>query len=468
MGQYAPAAPSWQEALLEGALDVPVAAAHRDPARWPGYIPRPSVRVLRLPAGPVAAVWDFTAYGGSFGEDDATALSAAADLARRERAVLLTIVRSGGTRLQEGMAALAGIPRARLALLALAQAGVPHLSVADAPTTGGVWISVVSGADLRVAVAGATVGFAGPRVVAAVTGTLPAGDSHTAASAYRAGLVDAVLPGPEVPAWLARALRALTPVPRAVPAPAPAADPAPVTGWSQVLRARAPRQSGAALLELLLDDAVPLRAPRGDQTVAAMLGRAAGRPAVGVALAARAGVRPGPDGYRLAARAFRLASRLGLPVLSLVDTPGAEPGTDAEDDGVAPAIGDALDALLQCTSPTVALVHGEGGSGGAMAVAAADVVLVTADSWFAAIGPEGAAAALRRPAQECANLLRLVPADLLALGAADALVADPTAALWHLAAQAERDPEQRRANRLRRWSQPLPGELGEPGKGRSA
>ena len=463
MGEYAPVTassqPDWQAPLLEGAVPVPLAAARRDPAAWPGYDPRPSVRVLCLASGLVAAVWDFSAYGGSFGEDDASALVAAVDLARARQVPLLTLVRSGGTRLQEGMAALVGIPRARLALLALSAAGLPHLSVADAPTTGGVWVSVVQAADLRVAVEGATVGFSGPRVVEAVTGTAPPPGSHTATSACAGGLVDAALPGAEVPRWVAAALRALTPEPRPVPAPEPAVPDASGGGWKQVARSRRRTTGGADLLGALLTDGVPLRAARSDDTVAAVVGRAAGRPAVGVALAARVGVRPTPDGFRLAARAYRLADRLGLPVLSLVDTPGAEPGAAAEQDGLAAAIGEALDCLLVCRSPTVALVHGEGGSGGALAAAAADVVLLTPDSWFAAIAPEGASAALRRSPQECADLLRLTPADLLALGAADALLARPQDALWHLAELAGQDGEARRDRRVRRWSSPLPGTL---------
>jgi acetyl-CoA carboxylase alpha subunit len=460
VGEYAPMpTPSdWRAALLSGATRVHVAAVTRNPTAWPGYEPRPSVSVWRLPTGPVAAAWDFSAYGGSFGEDDATALVEAARLAVRERAPLLTLLRSGGTRLQEGMAALVGIPRARLALLDLAAAGLPHLSVADAPTTGGVWISVASAADLRVAVEGATVGFAGPRVVEAVTGVRPAEGSHTATSAYAAGLVDAVLPGEQVPGWLDRVLAALTPEPREVPAPGAAAVPE-RTGWEQVLTARARTRSGADLLDVLVGDAVPLRAPRGDTTVAAAVGRLAGRPVVAVALAAQVGGRPTPDGYRLATRAYRLAARLRLPVLSLVDTPGAEPGTQAEEGGVAPAMGEALDALLTCPSPTLALVHGEGGSGGALAAAAADLVLLTPDSYFAAIGPEGAQAALRRPAAECAELMRITPADLLALGAADALVEAPADVAGHLVALTALDEADRVARRHARWSSPLPGRL---------
>jgi acyl-CoA carboxylase subunit beta len=458
VGEYAPVTTDWRGPLLAGALPLDVPRARRDPSRWPGYEPKPSVTAVVLAAGPVAALWDFTAYGGSFGEDDATALVTAAAEAERRRVPLLTVVRSGGTRLQEGMAALVGIPRARLALLRLSRAGLPHVSVADMPTTGGVWISVASGADLRVAVEGATVGFAGPRVVEAVTGELPPPGSHTASSAYAVGLVDAVLPGEQVPAWLAAAWRSLSADPTPVAAPEPAGLPA-TTGWEQVLRARARTTSGSDLLGSLLSDRVALRAPGGDETVAAVVGRLSGRPVVGVAVAAGLRVRPTPDGYRLATRAYRLAGRLGLPVLSLVDTPGAEPGTAAEEGGIAPAIGEALDALLTCPSPTVALVHGEGGSGGAVAASACDTLLLTPDSYFAAIGPEGAAAALRRPARECADLLRLRPADLLALGAADAVLAAPADVAWHVDRALGADPADRLRRREERWSARLPGSL---------
>ena len=461
MGEYAAVDSDWRDDLLRGATAVPVPALDRNPAAWPGYSPRQAVSVWRLPRGPVAAVWDFATYGGSFGEDDASALVAAARLAVAERRPLLTLVRSGGTRLQEGMAALVGIPRARIALLDLAAAHLPHLSVADAPTTGGVWISVTAAADLRVAVAGATVGFAGPRVVEAFTGALPPKGSHTAESAYAAGLVDAVLPGAEIAPWLDAVLAALAPAAPDVMLP-PAANSSvehDATGWEQVLRARARTRSGADLLGELVTGGVPLRAPAGDPTVAAVVGRLRGVPVVGVAVAAAVGGRPTPEGYRLAARAYRLAGRLELPVLSLVDTPGADPGSVAEEGGMAPAMGEALDALLTCPTPTLALVHGEGGSGGALAAAACDRVLVTPDAYFAAIGPEGAEAALRRPKQECADLMRITPADLLALGVADALAEDVAEVSAHLAQLSAMPGPSRIARRRERWGGEVPGGL---------
>ncbi len=451
MGEYAVmSASDWRDPLLAGARRLDLVGEARRLGDWPGYVPAPAVSAWQLD-GAIAAVWDFSVYGGSFSEQDAGVLVASVDAALQAQLPLLTLVRSGGTRLQEGIAALVGIPRARLALRDLAAARLPHLSVADAPTTGGVWISVTSGADLRIGVEGATVAFAGPRVAEAFTGERPAPGSHTAESAYGAGLVDALVPTDQVAAWLRRALTALAP-----PGPAAAPDqPGPPavpdrSGWEQVRAARTRTRGGRALLEDLLTGAVPLRAGRGDETVWAAIGRCAGRAVVGVALAAEPGQRPTPDGYRLAARAYRLADRLDLPVLSLVDTPGADPGTASEEGGIAPAMGEALDALLGCRSATLGWVHGEGGSGGALAAATTDLLLVGPDSYFAAIGPEGASAALRRPAQECADAMAITPVDLLRSGFADAL-SDGTDLPAHLVALAALTDAGRLARREARW-----------------
>jgi acetyl-CoA carboxylase carboxyl transferase subunit beta len=329
--------------------------------------------------------------------------------------------------------------------------------VADAPTTGGVWISIASAADLRVAITGATVGFAGPRVVEAFTGELPGPDSHTAESALATGRVDEVLSREDALRWLVGALRTWTPELQPVAAPV-ARTPTVRTGWEQVVVSRARSRGGRELLDALLTDPLPLRAPHGDTTVTARVGRLAGRPVIGVALGSEVGGRPTPDGFRLAARAYALAGRLALPVISLVDTPGADPGSVSEKDGIAVAMGEALDALLACPSPTLALVHGEGGSGGALAGAACDRVLVTDESYFAAIGPEGATAALRRPKEECADRMRITPADLLALGFADA-VAELSDVPGHLEELVALGQEVRLGQRGVRWSGPLPGHV---------
>jgi acetyl-CoA carboxylase carboxyl transferase subunit beta len=458
-------APDWRSSLLVD-LDLPAAeAGDRNPIGWAGYQPLQAVRfgVGRVAGHEVVAcVWDFATYGGSFGEREAATVEAAAARAGQLRRPLLTLVRTGGTRLQEGVAALVGIARTSIALSELAAAGVPHIAIADHPTTGGVWVSVVSHADLRAGVAGATVGFSGPRVIEAMTGERSATSSHTAESATEAGLLDAVLAPGEVPGWLARALAAVAQH-GARPVDADdAPDPPQRSGWEQVQTARDPgRIGGGALLDLVLDHGVELRA--GDSTVRAVIGRsAADRSTIGVALAAEPGGRPSPAGFALLTRAAQLADRIGADLVTFVDTPGADPRQPSEDAGLAPAIAAAFSAVLECRSPTLAVVLGEGGSGGALAAAVADRVLVAPTGYFTALAPEGAAVALHMTPQEAADRGAITPADLLRLGFADGLVeTDPDglqrAIAVHLTTLGTQARHDRLAARRARWSGPLPG-----------
>jgi acetyl-CoA carboxylase carboxyl transferase subunit beta len=135
--------------------------------------------------------------------------------------------------------------------------------------------------------------------------------------------------------------------------------------------------------------------------------------------------RPRPAGFRLAQRAIALAGRLGLPLLTLVDTPGAHPGAGSEDDGVAGEIARTFAAMAELPTASVAVCVGEGGSGGALALAHSDRFLILEHAVFSVIAPEGAAAILERDAQkapELAERLKLTSADLLELGIVDQVV----------------------------------------------
>jgi len=141
---------------------------------------------------------------------------------------------------------------------------------------------------------------------------------------------------------------------------------------------------------------------------------------------------PGPTGYRLAQRALALAARLGLPVVTLVDTRGADPGPASEAGGVAGEIARTLAAMSELPAQSVAICTGEGGSGGALAVAAADRLLLLEHSIFSVIAPEGAAAILDRDpatAPERAGHLKLTAPELLQLGIIDAVVAEDVASV---------------------------------------
>ena len=437
VGEYAAVTASWQARCCT--------AARR--GRRAGAAPRPgrlarlraaavASRVLRLASGAVAAVWDFRRTAAASARTTrrrwwprptwpAPSAAAAGDRGAQRRHPA-----AGG---HGG----AGRHPARPARPARAgRAGLPHLSVADAPTTGGVWISVVSAADLRVAVAGATVGFAGPRVVRGVTGRRRRRAATARSRAYAAGLVDAVLPADDVPAWVAAALRALTPRPATSRRCRPrAGSPERRRLGAGAALARPRRTGGAELLAQLLDDARgPARAARR-RTVGAVVGRAAGRPAVGVALAARPGVRPTPG--RLPPRRPRVPARRPARAAGAVArghprrrAGQPRPRTTGSPRPWAPR----WTPCCTCRRATVALVHGEGGSGGALAAAVTDLLVVmTPTAGSPRSRPRGPRRRCAARAEECADLLRLRPPTCSPLGAADALVDDPRDALWHLA-----------------------------------
>jgi acetyl-CoA carboxylase carboxyl transferase subunit alpha len=135
-----------------------------------------------------------------------------------------------------------------------------------------------------------------------------------------------------------------------------------------------------------------------------------------------------PEGYRKSVRLMHLAERFGLPVVTLVDTPGAYPGIGAEERGQAEAIARAIETCLQLTVPLVGVIIGEGGSGGAVALAVADKVLMLEHAVYSVISPEGCAAILWRSGEEApqaAEAMRLTAQDLSQLGVVDQIIPEP-------------------------------------------
>ena len=144
-----------------------------------------------------------------------------------------------------------------------------------------------------------------------------------------------------------------------------------------------------------------------------------------------------PEGYRKAIRLMRLADRFAIPVVTLVDTPGAFPGVQAEERGQAEAIARSTDECLRLGVPMVAVIVGEGGSGGAVAIASANRVLMFEHAVYSVISPEGCASILWRTADkaaEAAEAMKITAADLRALGVVDRIVDEPLGG-------AHRDPE---------------------------
>ncbi len=147
---------------------------------------------------------------------------------------------------------------------------------------------------------------------------------------------------------------------------------------------------------------------------------------------------PNPEGYRKANRIMKLAERFGLPVITFVDTPGAFPGIEAEEHNQSKAIADSIYTMAHLKTPTVSIVIGEGGSGGALALAVADRVFMLENAVYSVISPEGCAAILwkdQKAVEKAAEALRLTAEELLKLGVIDGIIPEPYGAA-HLGPEA--------------------------------
>ncbi|MFD5072401.1 carboxyl transferase domain-containing protein [Streptomyces sp. NPDC058369] len=374
--------------------------------------------------------FEFGFLGGSLGQRTGDRLEAAYEEAITRGLPLVSLIATGGSRMQEGMIALTQLHRVARASARLRAAGPAQLAVLRDPTTGGGWATLGAGADVILALPGAQIGFAGSRVRPA--GADPA--AYGAEGQLAAGSVDAVVAPGDLAATVGRWLGLLAhhdtpPSPAPVPAALGARD-LPETGWDAVLRARAAdRPRAGAYLDDYFDERLPLSGDRCGGTDPGLLCGFGLREGRAVAYVAQCGTATRPAGYRTAARVIRLAGRLGVPVLTLVDTPGAANDAEAERAGAGAAIADAFAAIAAAGVPVTTLVIGEGGSGGALALAAPDRTHVTPDSYFSVIAPELAAAILKRSSDRVratAGQLRLRPQDLVDLGVARS-VAEPRA-----------------------------------------
>ncbi|MGH3836064.1 MAG: acetyl-CoA carboxylase, carboxyltransferase subunit beta [Pseudonocardiaceae bacterium] len=396
----------------------------------------------------VVAVMDFTFLGGSLGVAAGEAVVAAAEHALSTRTPLLLVTASGGARMQEGLLALLQMAKTSNAMATLDSAGILTISLITDPTYGGVAASFATLSDIVLCEPAARLGFAGPRVIEQTIGQrLPKG-FQTAEFLLEHGLVDNIRPRNGLRATLAVLLAAAnrrTAVPsRGGPAPVATVpeqldelDPAKVL----TLARHTGRPTMTDHLAQWMDGFVELhgdRAGGGDcSSIICGIGLLDGRGVMMIGhqkghstqeMVRRNFGMASPAGYRKAARMMRLAAKIGIPIVTLVDTPGAHPGLDAERHGQASAIAECLRVLGSVPVPVVSVITGEGGSGGALALASADRVLMCRHAIYSVISPEGCAAILWKDSSQrerAARALRVDARSLLTLGVVDGVVDEP-------------------------------------------
>ncbi|MDA3645751.1 acetyl-CoA carboxylase, carboxyltransferase subunit beta [Saccharopolyspora indica] len=397
----------------------------------------------------IAAVMDFRFLGGSLGAAVGELITLAAERALQERIPLLIVAASGGARMQEGPIALMQMAKTSQALGRLDEAGVLTISLITDPTFGGVAASFATLCDVVIAEPHARLGFAGRRVIEQTIRQQLPEDFQTAEFLLDHGLIDAIRPRSGLRGTLGRLLSmpggaeiAAGPVDEVSAAVVRDHHDLPDRDvWEQVRAARElGRPTTLDYLARAFTDFEELRGDRLGGDCGAIVGgpaRFRGVPVMVVGhqrgrtaaeLPERNYGMPSPHGYRKAARLVRLAAKLGLPVITFVDTPGAHPGVEAEESGQAVAIAESIRLLAGIPVPVVAVITGEGGSGGALALAVADEVLICSNGIYSVISPEGCAAILWNDpsmAPAAAAALRVDAKQLLHLGIVDGVIPEP-------------------------------------------
>ena len=406
----------------------------------------------------VVAGIDFGFIGGSMGGAVGESITRAAELALERRIPLLVISASGGARMQEGCVSLMQMAKTSQAIGRLNEEGVLYISLLTDPTYGGVSASFATLGDVLVSEPDAHIGFAGPSVIEqTIRQKLPDG-FQTAGFLMEHGMLDLVEPRENLERTMrnllefhARAEEARGKergsLPELLPEPegtAPVKDADALERrdpWEVVQLARnLERPHTLDYVGYVFDDFLELHGDRGfkedpaivsglaqlGELVVVLIGHQKGHTTQEM-LNRNFGM-PEPDGYRKGMRMMRYAAKFGLPVVTLVDTAGAYPGLGAEERGQSNAIAESILMMSRLPVPAVTIVTGEGGSGGALALAASDRVLMLENSYYSVISPEGCATILFKDAASApraAAALRITGPDLLRLAVMDAVVPEP-------------------------------------------
>ena len=396
-------------------------------------------------------------------------ITRAVERATNEKLPVILFTCSGGARMQEGIISLMQMEKTSAALKRHSDAGLLYVTVLTDPTTGGVTASFAMLGDIIIAEPQALIGFAGPRVIEQTIGEkLPEGFQR-AEFLLEHGFVDQIVKRENMKPVLGRILKMhdhvhpdcrkgkevrksdrTEPIPKAgmtekkAGKKAAAQEPwseKSLTAWERVCRSRSKeRPVGKDYIDILFEDFVELHGDRYYRDDPAIIGGIAYFQGICVTVIAQAKGRttkenlernfamPSPEGYRKARRLMKQAEKFHRPVINFVDTPGAFCGMEAEERGQGEAIARNLFELSGLKVPVLSVVIGEGGSGGALALAVADEVWMLENSVYSVLSPEGFASILWKDSSrsaEAAKMMKLTAADLKKLGVIERVFPEP-------------------------------------------
>lgn len=387
---------------------------------------------------PVAfIVSEFRFLAGSIGRDATARIVAAVQRATAEGLPLVASTASGGTRMQEGTPAFVGMIDISRAIMEHRAAGLPYFVHLRHPTTGGVFASWGSLGHVTVADPGALVGFLGPKVYELLNGRAFPEGVQVSENLAQHGIIDAVVPPEELPQLVESALSLLSdPIPEARLTRRPKIDLAThqYAVWDSIERTRTGSRAGVRdILRLASDTTLRLQGTEEgerDNSVIVALARLDGVPCVVVGQdkdAQRPEQPMGPGALREARRGMKLAKELDLPLVTFIDTPGAELSANAEERSIAGEIARCIATMSTMTVPTVSVLLGEGTGGGALALLPAHITIAAQHSWLSPLPPEGASAIVHghvEAAAELAEQQQVSSIELMRQGVVDHLVAE--------------------------------------------
>ena len=387
-------------------------------------------------------VLDFGFMGGTMGSVVGEKISMAFENAARRGIPAVAVVSGGGVRIQEGVLSLMQMAKTVTAANRLRDEEVPFVVVLANPSTGQAYASFANLADVILAEPGSLIGLSPLRTLREVSKMPLPLDAHTAEAHVGHGLLDNVVDRENLQPRIASLLEILTAhkhgksnhknLIKSEPIKCEAVEP-----WEAVTAARnSERPQAIAYFRSMMDPFIELRGDRlnsDDRSIVAGLGFMDGQPMAVIGQQRRPLVEGEryhvfPDGLRKAQRVIDLASRFKLPLVTLIDTQGADPGLEAEEQGIGNAIAKTLSSMLTVPTPMVSVVIGEGGSEGALALSLSDRILIQQYAVYSPMSVNhtlGAAHHDYRLDREAAEALMLTAHDCLELGIADEIVPEP-------------------------------------------